>query len=302
MKNTMKKIHISVLVALFGAAGTLSAAEFTLFAKGVDPANSSTYYNIDQGWNPTCWAASGSNVLAHWQDHHAGTPSKIAPTGTQVYDTFLRVYERQSSGQSDRLYRWWLGHYSAMSMGGWYPQENWEMLGGYYADRYAESEVDQMAWRYNTHNLGDLNYTTDISRAVYYALNQGYAMTITIPYDRHALTVYGASFDPETELITSLWLCDSSGASFEDAFDKMLRVRVSPRGENLCLLGPYREGIFYEKYDTKKYLGDVAFLGNMRSDTLAFISSGIAIPEPSAFGLLSGLGALALVVSRRRRK
>ena len=60
MKNTMKKIHAPVLVVLFGAAGTLPAADFTLCAKGVNPADSSTYYNIDQGWNPTCWAASGS--------------------------------------------------------------------------------------------------------------------------------------------------------------------------------------------------------------------------------------------------
>ena len=35
---------------------------------------------------------------------------------------------------------------------------------------------------------------------------------------------------------------------------------------------------------------------------IGFIASASPIPEPSAFGLLAGLGAIALVGTRRRRK
>ena len=42
--------------------------------------------------------------------------------------------------------------------------------------------------------------------------------------------------------------------------------------------------------------------GGANSVTDITLSVAAAIPEPSAFGLLAGLGALALVASRRRRK
>lgn len=46
--------------------------------------------------------------------------------------------------------------------------------------------------------------------------------------------------------------------------------------------------------------GSISFTGTQNSE-IAFLSVS-TIPEPSAFGLLAGLGALALTVSRRRRK
>lgn len=46
--------------------------------------------------------------------------------------------------------------------------------------------------------------------------------------------------------------------------------------------------------------GNISFTGTSNSE-IAFVSVS-AIPEPSAFGMLAGVGALALAVSRRRRK
>ncbi|MBR6797711.1 MAG: PEP-CTERM sorting domain-containing protein [Opitutales bacterium] len=47
---------------------------------------------------------------------------------------------------------------------------------------------------------------------------------------------------------------------------------------------------------------DIAFSGGNASVASAFQALTSLIPEPSAFGLLAGLGALSLVASRRRRR
>ena len=62
--------------------------------------------------------------------------------------------------------------------------------------------------------------------------------------------------------------------------------------ENLSYLSiEDSSGEFLDKYAGQKWSYDGSTL-----------SLSLAIPEPSAFGLLAGVGALALVAARRRRK
>ena len=80
-------------------------------------------------------------------------------------------------------------------------------------------------------------------------------------------------------------------------------------GENAILINPEDDWSSGGQISVENYfsnLSDVAFelcfTGEAGNGTLGILAISSAIPEPSAFGLFAGLGALALVSSRRRRK
>lgn len=307
MKNST--LHSSVAIATAALLITpphLSAAVIEVFAKGVDPTNHSSYNNVQQT-GPTCWAASGSNVIGHWQQYHVTPPENTPISADDVYNTYLSIYQSYAGGKSYTLYRWWLGHHAAASLGGYYPVEpNFSTYGGYYEDIYTSMDaVQEIAWSFVSEfgsPASDESRNTNFSRAIYYALSQGYSMAINIPNDDHAITLYGATFDTDTNLLTSVYVCDSSGASFDEKDISRVRVglRTDTNGtEQLCLVGYYSEENDFANYDSERYLYDVYFLGNSVTDTKNFV---LSIPEPSAFGALAGIGALALVAARRRRR
>ncbi len=316
----MKKL--AFIFALSMNFSALSAAEITLFATGVNPDDPTTYYNNKQGMTPTCWAASGSNVIAHWQENNApGAPAIAtspegipAPQGTKVYDTYRSFYYSYKGGYASGLYRYWLGHHHAAGLYGNNPTKNEEGTyiidtdignGGFYESTYTTKEsVEEIAWKYSDEkkDVTNDNYTVGLSMAIYYALSAGNALVLDIKGSTHAITLWGATFDTETNLMTTAWVTDSSGSAFANS-SGMNKALVTTRGNKLLMDADHYYGVTVDpNYYNPLTIDNAHFLGISSTDTLNFISSGIAIPEPSAFGLLAGLGALALGVSRRKRK
>lgn len=316
----MKKL--AFIFALSMNFSALSAAEITLFATGVNPDDPTTYYDNKQGRTPTCWAASGSNVIAHWQDHNApGAPAIAtspegisAPQGTEVYATYRSFYNTYKGGYASELYRYWLGHHHAAGLYGNDPTTNEEGKyiidtdignGGFYESTYTTKDlVRELAWKYSDEKKyvnGD-DYTVGLSKAIYTALSAGNALVLDIKGSTHAITLWGATFDTETNLMTTAWVTDSSGSSFANETG-MNKALVTVQGDKLLMDSDYYYNVIVSPdYKNRLTIDNAHFLGISSTDTLNFISSGIAIPEPSAFGLLAGLGALTLGASRRKRR
>lgn len=313
-------LNIGLLVS---GAVSASAAEITLFATGVNPDDPNTYYNNRQGSTPTCWAASGSNVIAHWQDHNAPNASEIAvspwgveaPQGEQVYWTYRSFYSTYQGGWATTLFRYWLGYHHAGGLRGYNPVTNSEGVylldtdigkGGFYQDYY-ESKEDVMAFAWKWSDTTDMTlgtrYTTDLSKAIYQTLLAGNAVVLDIKNHLHAITLWGATFDTETNLITTAWVTDSSSSTFtKDGMNKVL-VRLNASGDKLVMDGDYYYDIEADAGWVNRITIDEAhFLGIDSASTLDFIRSGIAIPEPSSFGLLAGVVALGVGACARRRR
>ena len=80
-------------------------------------------------------------------------------------------------------------------------------------------------------------------------------------------------------------------------------------GENAILINPEDDWSSGGQISVGNYFSNLSgdafelcFTGEAGNGTLGILAISSAIPEPSAFGLFAGLGALALVSSRRRRK
>ena len=316
----MKNLLIFVALTPF-TAPLLQAAEITFFASGVDPNDPSTYYNVQQGNTPTCWAASGGNVIAHWQKYNAPNAPAIAqspegayaPQGDDVYWTYRSLYNGYSGGWASTLYRYWLGHHSGLGLNGYYPISDADGVllvnkpsgcGGFYESYYKTmEEVQKVAWAWL--DVGDIlsekNYTLELSRAIYYSLSAGHALVIDVKNHSHAITLWGASFDTETQLMTTAWVTDSSGALFSKK--GMSKILINDAGEKLTMNGEHYAGIsIVGRWVAEQTIDNAHFLGLNSDDVMAFVRSGVPIPEPSAFALPAGMAVLGLALLRRRKR
>ena len=205
--------------------------------------------------------------------------------------------------------------------------QNWNVseTDGYYVG----TSLDNSTW-FSDFTWGTMTGATQIMNQNQNALNKG---TI-VPYALSMPTEYGITFtltaeqDLVVSSVTFSFVGSFNGGSFDNAASSVSTgstIKLFSDDSELASTTADIEGTGLNEGVTSGTLPeanivtlDFAPITVNAGDTISFtlevtqstVNTGLksiafttaAVPEPSAFGLLAGLGALALVASRRRRK
>ena len=273
--------------------------DFNKYSKGGDSNGTSEYMKDD---SLMCWAVSASNVIAWWQKQNNVKSENwysTIPQGKDIHQTFVAVFENDG-GNPASAFQWWInGNTQNLPARTDFPDDDkssWTSIDGatYYPGPFHDggflTSTDYTSTPFYSisdnpvtianSSSGDL---TVQNRAIVDALSSGYALSLEVSTNDgslpgHAITLWGVEYTEAANgdiTLTKAYITDSDD---------------------------YYSGIVSAGVDGKGYLYGMKIANLAYKITRADGLRTIAIPEPSAFGLLAGLGAFALAVSRRRRR
>lgn len=281
-------------IALFALSGQEAQATTTIWMDGVS--ESSGWVDYNKSWdndNLLCWAASSSNIIEWWQNKASAAGISI-PAGTptsDIFSVFKSTFGDQAIG-TDVGWEWYFTGYSGSTT---------SYSGGEYWKNYVDSlnlpangslpgYIDH-GWAYNIYST-DTYYDTLVSTlTTKFEEGAGLSLVIVSSTDTgHAVTLWGMEVDDGK--LSKVYITDSDDSkSGLIAYDVNFQTETATEGD-----GKDTSITTWER--TKIYLTNY-YGGSYYISSWSSLS--IAVPEPSAFGLLAGVGALALAVSRRRR-
>ncbi len=314
MKKTASRSRRFFVVPAALAACTLVPAQLhaeTVWAKGVS--ESSGWVDVNKSGNIysgpdsyMCWAASASSVIAWWQAQADMSKSK---TGTpadasKIYSAFTNSFKNAGKG-AEVAWKWYFGGCDLVSDN---YNNDFKISDPKNSGRYWEDYVKTVAaWpsvASDTPSWIQLGWLSDVSQDSLHAdsaaevlsglLKQGAGISLLYNYytSGHAITLWGMEY--EGNRIKKIYVTDS-----DDYATKLVTKEVKYTTETITVAAD-KDVPGYTWTKTTILVDNVA-LTNFDALLLAPPSSP-AVPEPSAFGLLAGTLALALVATRRRRK
>lgn len=278
MKNA-KKIILGTSLFLALGASSASAETYELWAKGVSESGgwvdfNKTYSNTND--NDLCWAAAASNIINWWQKQYK-IPEYV-PKGEEIWNRFKHSFTDDGSNPLQAFYWWFDGSYSPPSTNAAKLKSDAAPAAYYPYERCIDAY------------MGQYDMMCDF---IIDSLTNGCGITLGLSFG-HEVTLWGIEYNSSSNDITKLWLTDSD--------DNQKGINPGGIFSVDCYKYTYPYGESY--LGIEGYWGTSAgYLVYARMATVLEPSTILLpIPEPSAFGLLAGLGALALVASRRRRK
>ena len=304
----MKTLAHIMLACTVAAISTSESTGAEAWAYGVSRNTGWHDYNkavVNDGYmadTAMCWAASSSNVIDWWQGHNASSLTSTTPQGGQIWSTFRAVFMNVGSNAS-HAYEWWMKGTGELSLNSEYDRVSNEEPAQYFDFDIIENKDKDYANELNLptslaelaqggfHSSYNANYIIawdssnpyDYSNAIVNALNDGYALTLSVRNEQvaHAYTLWGVEYS-ETEkgyLLTKAWITDSDDQTYQLVEKKLMHSDKAEGG-----------GIAFDEN-----------FGVMLS-TVAGLKTEVitqSVPEPAAI-TLSLLSLVALTTRRRR--
>lgn len=253
-----------------------------------------------------CWAASASSVIAWWQAQadmsksKAGTPA----TAAEIYSAFTNSFNNAGNG-AEVAWKWYFGGCDLVSYN---YESDFKISDPKNSGRYWEDYVKTVAaWpssAVETPSWITRGSLSDISNESLHAdsaadvlsnlLKQGAGISILYNYytSGHAITLWG--LEREGNEIKKIYVTDS-----DDGAIQLVAKEVKYVTETITVEAEKDD----PGYTWKKTTILVDGVAVTAYDALLLPPpSSPAVPEPSAFGLLAGTLALALVATRRSRR
>lgn len=247
-----------------------------------------------------CWAATASNMLQWWQDRigpeyvSAGTPNgkwdaPYADRGQlEIYKTFCENWT-DAPGVIETGLAWWLdGSYfyksyetELVEAGASFVKEGAVSTGGYFAGTLSSARAVVRVWDFP----GEAT-TADVAERLTYLFENDCMIGLAISNGGnvgHALTCWGVETDTDGGVrvyYTDSDDCTTNTGSVGDTPAESLKS-MAVSAENGVVSFDYRDSAW-------------------RLETFTAILA--VVPEPSAFGLFAGAGALVFAALRRRRR
>ena len=266
----MKK-YITVAALLAAGTAFANADVVAVFNCGGYNDGRNAWMDTTQGWTPATLGTTGGSFNA---DADGITLSSTTVTG---------VFSSTGPG----------GSFTVGTSGGTGPYAIPEALKTLSSDVLGDGYGTLWGGSTNLYGTGQVTFTLGGLKA-----NTEYTVYLFSARANNGSNNGGGSVEWSTETSGaswSVWTIGDSGSA-EEKSGSMVSADGSTTGDNASIVK-----VTFNTGDATEFAFDS---GSNAAFTLngIVVDQGSTIPEPSAFGLLAGLGALALVASRRRRK
>jgi len=229
----------------------------------------SGWESFSQGGTNLCFAATASNLLAHYfrtAGEKGFSVSENAPTkGQDIFNNYYcATYDKTKGGYV----------YEALED---YISTNAEYFNGNFPS--VEKDANTSYW-----DSGE-----EVSAALFEALSNGVPAGISYKGTaNHAVTVWGIQYNEETQRVSKIWVTDSSGNN--SGLIEYSCVAVTGMSANF----------YFKEIIVNVEEGTTSESGSSYVTSVSWLKYP-TIPEPSTMGFLAGTLALALCAARRKR-